>query len=218
MKCRGYRAWRSRDRIRKCPPVILVPQHALEFPKSHHSRFARLVLSGAIGIRAHPPRVTMANKISTKTVVGILLMTSALVAVLIASRLVCGGRPRADESAAAGSLRTLYSANIAYAKSHPEVGYAKKRNDFPSRSDEPGQHNDPEWAIDPSILGRVKSGYIFSYTPVSSKGDGKIDAYSVSADPFGPGKTRKRHFFMDETGVIRVSETGPATASDPVVQ
>ena len=48
-----------------------------------------------------------------KTVVGILIVTFALVAVLIASRHVCGCSPLANEVSAVGSLRTLYSANIA---------------------------------------------------------------------------------------------------------
>jgi hypothetical protein len=71
----------------------------------------------------------------------------------------------------------------------------------------------PVWAVDPALARGVKTGYRFAYTPHSSKVDGKVDAYEISADAVEPSNQGKRHFFVNETGVIRVSETGPATAS-----
>lgn len=46
----------------------------------------------------------------------------------------------------------------------------------------------------------------------------KLDSYEVSADPLEPGKYGKRHFFMNESGVIHVSEVGPATANSVALQ
>jgi type IV pilus assembly protein PilA len=160
----------------------------------------------------------MAKTISLKTGVALVLATVAVVALLIANRHVCGCSPMADEVSAVGSLRTLYSANIAYAKDHPADGYPKKLRDLSLGSEEPEQQNHPEWVIDHNLAGGAKSGYRFSYSSGSSKGNGTFDAYEIYADPSEPGKTAKRHFFVNETGVIRVSETGPANANDPVLQ
>jgi hypothetical protein len=52
-------------------------------------------------------------------------------------------------------------------------------------------------------------------SPRSSKGGLRVDAYEINADPNEPGKCGKHHFFMDETGVIHMSENSPASAKDP---
>jgi hypothetical protein len=159
----------------------------------------------------------MANKISWGIGAGPVLLTVVFVSLFIANSHFDRFQHHENESSAVGSLRTLYFANMAYAKDHPEVGYPKKLNDLSSRPDEPVQHDDRKWMIDPSLSGGLKTGYRFGYAPRSSRGDGKVDAYELSADPLEPGKHGKRHFFMNETGVIRVSETGSANAADPVL-
>lgn len=114
----------------------------------------------------------MANKISWRNGSALVLVTVALVALLSATSHFDRFPLPANESSAVGSLRTLYRANIAYARGHPEVGYPKKLNDLSLRSDKPMQHDAPEWMIDPSLAGGLKTGYRFGYAPHSSKGDG----------------------------------------------
>lgn len=112
------------------------------------------------------------------------------------------GNPRAaHESAAAGSLRTIYYANVAYQQDHPQQGYARKLSDL----------------SDAVLAGGEKYGYKFTYNPQSTKGDGKLDAYQIFADPV-PGKPYRHHFFVDETGVFRMSETGPANATSTALE
>jgi type IV pilus assembly protein PilA len=175
----------------------------------HPGRQTRLILVQS--------RAAMAKKISWRTGAGLAVAAFVLTALFVATNHFDRFPLAANESSAVGSLRTLYFANIAYAKDHPEDGYAKKLIDLSSRSDKPVQHNGPEWMIDPALVGGLKTGYRFGYASHSSKGDGKVDAYELSADPLEPGQFGKRHFFMNETGVIRVSETGPANASDPAL-
>jgi hypothetical protein len=115
----------------------------------------------------------------------------------------------ANASSAVGSLRTLHSANIAYAMVHPQQGYPNKLADLALELQK--GHEEPMWAIDQALASGGRTGYSFAYTPHCSKGDGKIDVYEVSADPID--NREKRHFFMNETGVIRVSETGRATVN-----
>lgn len=124
----------------------------------------------------------------------------------------------ANEFVAVGSLRTIYSANSSYASDHPEQGYAKNLSDL-SMSPMDTKHNEEhEGLIDTTLASGVKSGYKFIYIPRSSIGTGRLDRYEIYADPLRTGKSGKRHFFVDESGVIRWSETGSASAESPTLQ
>lgn len=146
----------------------------------------------------------MAKKVWLKLLTVGVVAVSVWVAFLIASKGTCACSPAANEAAAIGSLRSLYSKNRAYTKSHPAEGYSQHLNNLTPPLE-------PEWPAEVF----EKAGYKFAYTVRSSKEDGKNDTYEIFADPKVPGKTGTRHFFMDETGIIRVSATGPANASDP---
>jgi hypothetical protein len=80
--------------------------------------------------------------------------------------------PPVNESAAVGSLRTLYSANASYAKSHPQQGYPKKLSDLSTPSGLQGGE-ETTWAIDAALAKGTRAGYRFTYTPSSSSGDEK---------------------------------------------
>ncbi len=54
--------------------------------------------------------------------------------------------------------------------------------------------------------GGIKSGYQFTY-------NGTVDTWNLSASPETVGNTGNRHFFIDESGVIRHAEGGPANGS-----
>jgi len=138
-----------------------------------------------------------------------------LLAMFLAVNHVDRFRFPANESSAVGSLRSIYSANAGFAKAHPQGGYAKKLSDLSSRSEssvnaEPQQ----ESMIDSTLATGTKYGYRFNYSP-HTVGEGKTDAYELFADPIGH---EKHHFFMNETGVIRASETGPATINSAPLQ
>jgi len=68
--------------------------------------------------------------------------------------------------------------------------------------------------LDEMLAGGTKHGYIFTYTPIDTNGDGISESFTVNADPQSPGITGVRHFFIDTSGVIRQNATAPATASD----
>jgi hypothetical protein len=148
----------------------------------------------------------MAKKVWLKLLMVGVVGACVWVVFLIASKGTCACSPAANESSAVGSLRSLYSANLAYAKDHPAGGYPQHLNDLA-----------PQLGPDEILATGEKSGYRFAYSASSQMGGGKYDAYEISADPDVPGKTGNRHFFMDETGVIRVLATGPADASDPAL-
>lgn len=61
-------------------------------------------------------------------------------------------------------------------------------------------------------------GYQFTYSAGEPDAGGKVAGYTVSARPTHFGKTGKRNFFMDESGVIHAKTGGiQATKDDPSV-
>ena len=119
-------------------------------------------------------------------------------------------RMAANEASAVGSLRTYNTAMVTYATTCPTQGYpASLAKLGPGASPADCDHAD---LVDPQ-LGTglpVKNGYRFFYSPASFAPDGHVVKYVLAADPVSPGTTGGRHFFTDETGVIRFSTHGSA--------
>jgi type IV pilus assembly protein PilA len=69
--------------------------------------------------------------------------------------------------------------------------------------------------IDNVLASGEKSGYIFRYKAIDASPSGRLDAFTITSDPVNEGSTKQRHFFTDQTGVIRVETGRPATAASP---
>jgi hypothetical protein len=54
----------------------------------------------------------------------------------------------------------------------------------------------------------AKSGYVLTYTPPTASG------YAVKNDPANPGSSGVRHFYTDQSLVIRQNTTAAAAATD----
>jgi hypothetical protein len=164
-----------------------------------------------------PMETNTKKNVRTSRILGALFVFTMFAFVILIS-VPHEGNPRAaHESAAASSLRTLYFANVAYEQDHPQQGYAGKLSDLSEHSKGLENGAKPAWMIDLVLAGGEKYGYKFTYSPQSTKSDGKVDTYQVLADPIA-GKTEGRHFFVDETGVFRMSDTGPANAGSAVLE
>jgi len=73
--------------------------------------------------------------------------------------------------------------------------------------------------IDGVLAAGDKSGYSYVYSPALLDASGFYNGYVLNGDPTVPGSTGTAYYFTDQTGVIRASISGPATASDsPVAQ
>jgi len=68
--------------------------------------------------------------------------------------------------------------------------------------------------IDSVLATGTKNNYIFTYAPIGA--GGSIGAYTINGDP-APGLVGQRHFFSDQTLVIRCNATASASASDPPI-
>lgn len=101
----------------------------------------------------------------------------------------------ANEASAISSVRNLVTAQITYA-STVGAGLFGSLGDLTSNE-----------FIDQVLGSGTKDGYNFTVT-----GGGSNAAFTVNADPVD-ANTGTRHFFSDQTGVIRYSTGGAATAT-----
>ncbi len=120
----------------------------------------------------------------------------------------------ANESSAVESLRTINTACVSYSSDY-YVGYPAALSDLGPATIPSSTTAD---LIDSVLVTGVKSGYAISYTPGPVQTAGMITTYSITAEPIVPGTTGQREFYTDQTLVIRVNLTAPATSTDLPIQ
>jgi len=130
-----------------------------------------------------------------------ILMTLATLAISSVLR----ARHNANEMAAVASCRSIVTAaQNFYANSYPHT-YSGGLSDLVEPTSKPPY-------IDSVLASGTKQGYAFTYAFVNT------ESFTLNAAPTAPGKTGTRNFFADESSVIRANSTGPAGASDPIIQ
>jgi prepilin-type N-terminal cleavage/methylation domain-containing protein len=119
----------------------------------------------------------------------------------------------ANESSAAASVRTVSTAQIAYAASYPLVGYAADIATLgPGGSTCIGPTSTNACLLDNVLSSGLKSGYTFS--TVASGGTPKTEFVSASA-PSSFNITGVRSFCMVTDGVLRI-DPGPKAIAGTV--
>jgi type IV pilus assembly protein PilA len=144
-------------------------------------------------------------------VVAIILIIAAIaIPNLLRSRIA------ANEASAVGSTRTINTAEVTFASTYPNHGFATLTHLGPPSS---GSVNDTGAGLLDSVLsGGTKSGYVFTVvTGGAPSGGGAATTYSVNGDPQN-SQTGQRHFFSDQSGVIRFNVSGTASSSDSPLQ
>jgi hypothetical protein len=146
-------------------------------------------------------------------IVGLIFAVLAVIAIpnLLRSRMHPG------EASPVGTLRTINTAEVTYFAEYPTRGYSATLAQLgpPAPNLQPG----PEAAglIDPVLASGQKSGYRFIYVPGPRDEHWLITTYAVRADSMTL-ESGNRHFFTNQTGVIR-SETGqPAGPNSPPLE
>jgi type IV pilus assembly protein PilA len=125
-------------------------------------------------------------------------------------------RMAANEASAVGSLRSYSYAMGAYAAKCPRIGFPHSLANLG-----PGRGDCERAELLDDSLGRnipIKSGYVFHYVTGEQDNLGQITSFVITADPITQGTTGLRHFYIDQTEVLRCSSTGPADADSPPVQ
>ncbi len=143
-------------------------------------------------------------------VVAIILIISA-----IALPSLMLARMSANEASVVQSLRTIQSAETAYATTFPSVGFSATLMNL-SGGNGAGCSATPAQAclIDSILASGNKSGYTITWT-----GDGLTPSvgYNINADPSIRGSSGRRSFFTNYPGVIRYNDAAAATPNDPTI-
>jgi prepilin-type N-terminal cleavage/methylation domain-containing protein len=146
-----------------------------------------------------------------------LLIVVAIILIIAAIALpnLLSGRMSANEASAVQSLRTISTAETAYATTYPSVGYSANLLQLGGSGGASCTASSTQACLIDSVLASgVKSGYQMTWN-----GDGLTPSvsYSINADPVARGSSGRRSFYTDYPGVIRYNNTAPASVADPTI-
>ena len=145
--------------------------------------------------------------------IGVALVPMLIIAAIAIPNLL-RAKMAANEASAVGSLRTLNVAAVTYSTRFGHLP-ATLATFGPPTLGAPSENAGD--LIDSVLASGAKSGYLFSYRASDSHNRGIYDAYTINADPATAGNTGQRHFFTDQTGVIRVENNAPANEHSPPI-
>ena len=158
-----------------------------------------------------PTRSRVRSGTFAANVASYLFLAAALV--MLEAQAVSEKMDRMAGPSSVGSLRTINTACVTYSTTYG-IG-------FPSTLAELGTSgavsSTSAQLIDNVLAGGAKSGYTFTYVAGAPLG-GLIPSYTVNADPISRGTKGQRHFFTDQSGVIRYNASAKATVSDSPLQ
>lgn len=112
----------------------------------------------------------------------------------------------ANEASAVASVHAINAAEAAYASTYPDVGFVPL-----SSLGGAGGSAQAADLIDPLLAGGSKSGYSFHVAILSTTSPAV--AYALNGDPLN-SQAGQRHFYSDQSGVIRYNTTSQADLWD----
>ena len=118
---------------------------------------------------------------------------------------------RANEAAAVHSIRDISTAELFYSSTYG-INYSTTLIQLSGTGVSPDVNN--AGLIDDVLAGGIKQGYVITYTPITTDALGHTITYTVTADPINPGTTGQRHFYTDQTCVIRTNISTTAGPTD----
>jgi prepilin-type N-terminal cleavage/methylation domain-containing protein len=142
-----------------------------------------------------------------------LLVVVAVILIIVAIAIpnFIRSRMRSNEASAVQSLRNISTAEIVYSTVYG-IGFSDSLAKLSGNGVVVDQSN--AGLIDEVLAAGLKSGYVIAFTPGATDPQGHVGTYSVAADPQSPGSTGQRHFYADQTSVIRVNVSVPAGPTD----
>ena len=165
----------------------------------------------------------MRSKQTGFSLIELLVVVSViLIVAAIAIPNLLRSRMAANEASAVASLRSINTSQIVYQSSYGP-GFAGALADL-SDGGVPANCVPPtlpkassSCLIDSSLATGTKSGYNFIYFIYAPIGGAPISQYTVNADPVAAGTSTPRHFFSDQTLVIRFNVLAAAAPGDPLI-
>jgi len=143
-----------------------------------------------------------------------LLIVVAIILIIAAIAIpnLLRARISANEASAVASCRTMNTASITYNSSYgtypttlSALGPSNGATPTSSSADLLDQVLAPAGGVNAS----TKSGYTFTYASATP-----FNTYTMNADPVVSNQTGVRHFFSDQSGVVRVNATVAAAVTD----
>jgi prepilin-type N-terminal cleavage/methylation domain-containing protein len=148
-----------------------------------------------------------------------LLIVVAIILIIAAIAIpnLLRARIAANETAAAGTVKTIIAAETGYSGTYPAIGYSAILADLGGPSPCPAPTSVASCLIDNVVAsGAGKSGYNYNEAGVGAV---PRTQYTAGANPTNPGNSGVRTFCTDETGVIRFDQAGGAcNAASQILQ
>jgi len=146
-----------------------------------------------------------------------LMIVVAIIAIIAAIAIpnLLRARLASNESAAIGAMRTLASAQSTFQSSNGTDADGDGTGEFASLA---MLSNATPPYIDEVLGGNTKSGYRFAITTIGAVNSDEV-MWEATAYPVAYNQTGNRTFYIDESGVLRGSDTGagaPATRAAAV--
>jgi type IV pilus assembly protein PilA len=145
---------------------------------------------------------------------GIAVIPLILIIAAIAIPNLLRAKMAANEASAVGALRSYSYALGSYSSLCPSIGFPKSLANL--------GHGNPGGCDHAGVLDGflareipVRSGYTFHYSAGLPNNLGQVTSFSISAEPVVPNNTGIRSFYVDQTGVLHVSASGPANEDSP---
>jgi len=118
---------------------------------------------------------------------------------------------RANEASTVQSLRNISTAELIYATSY-SIQFSTNLTQLSGSGINPDPNN--AGLIDSVLAGGIKSGYVFTYTPILTDPQGHTATYSLTADPQST-MSGQLHFYTDQSCMIRSNPSVQAGPNDP---
>lgn len=129
---------------------------------------------------------------------GVVFIPIILIIAAIAIPNILRARMAANEASAAGSVRTLYQAEVAYSQTHKDSGFTCNLSDLSSAG-----------LIDSRLASGERNGYRLDLQNCAAEaGSGPATKIQIVAAPIRLNQTGVRAFCTDEGGMIRVDPSG----------
>ncbi len=122
----------------------------------------------------------------------VLVIPIVLIIAAIAIPNLIRARIAANQSSAIAGVRRIMVSLAVYEQQHQQ--YAATLADLGADGQLPAD-----------LAGGQRNGYRFTYAAEDTDGNGTLDVYVVHADPLVEDRTGVRHYFGDQTGVVRQS-------------
>jgi type IV pilus assembly protein PilA len=120
----------------------------------------------------------------------------------------------ANEASAVQSLRNIVTAEVVYSTTYG-IDFSHGLAPLSGTGINPDQNN--AGLIDEYLASGLKSGYVFTFSALTTDAQGHPSTYSMTADPQVPGTSGMRHFYTDQSCVIRSNDSVPAGPGDPPI-